>query len=116
HECILPPLPMPDAALRSAGHSLQRVELDAATGFTLQPAAIPPEADLVFVGNPTNPTSTLHPAAVVRELCAPGRVVVVDEAFADAVPGEPESLASSAIPGLVVLRSLTKTWGIAGLR
>ena len=113
---IHPQFTEPEAALRAAGHSVQRVELDAATGFTLQPAAIPPEADLVFVGNPTNPTSTLHPAAVVQELCAPGRVVVVDEAFADAVPGEPESLASSAIPGLVVLRSLTKTWGIAGLR
>jgi histidinol-phosphate aminotransferase len=43
--------------------------------------------------------------------------VVVDEAFADTVPGEPESLASRAdLPGLLVVRSLTKTWGLAGLR
>lgn len=34
----------------------------------------------------------------------------------DAVPGEPESLAGASIPGLVVIRSLTKTWGLAGLR
>jgi histidinol-phosphate aminotransferase len=34
----------------------------------------------------------------------------------DAVPGQPESLASARPPGLVVLRSLTKTWGLAGLR
>jgi histidinol-phosphate aminotransferase len=42
---------------------------------------------------------------------------VVDEAFADTVPGEPESLAARAdLPGLVVVRSLTKTWALAGLR
>jgi histidinol-phosphate aminotransferase len=47
---------------------------------------------------------------------------VVDEAFADTthrpgVLGEPESLAERRdLPGLVVLRSLTKTWGLAGLR
>jgi histidinol-phosphate aminotransferase len=33
------------------------------------------------------------------------------------VPGEPESLAGRRdVPGLVVVRSLTKTWGLAGLR
>ena len=45
-----------------------------------------------------------------------GRTVVVDEAFMDAVPTEAQSLADVLLPGLVVLRSLTKTWGIAGLR
>ena len=77
----------------------------------------PPDADLVVVGNPTNPTGVLHPAADLRGLARPGRVLVVDEAFADAVPGEPESLAGdTALPGLLVLRSLTKTWALAGLR
>ena len=35
---------------------------------------------------------------------------------ADAVPGEPESLAGCAPPDVLVLRSLTKTWSLAGLR
>jgi histidinol-phosphate aminotransferase len=44
-------------------------------------------------------------------------VLLVDEAFADAVPGEPETLAGDAdVPGLLVFRSLTKTWALAGLR
>jgi histidinol-phosphate aminotransferase len=47
----------------------------------------------------------------------PDRTLVVDEAFADCVPGETESLAARRdIPGLVVVRSLTKMWGLAGLR
>jgi cobyrinic acid a,c-diamide synthase len=42
---------------------------------------------------------------------------VVDEAFMDAVPGEPETLLDgSPLDGVLVLRSLTKTWGVAGLR
>ena len=65
-------------------------------------------------------TPPTPPACCNRDLarlCRPGRVVVVDEAFLDAVPGEPESLAGRAdLPGLVVVRSLTKTWGLAGLR
>ena len=43
-------------------------------------------------------------------------MVVVDEAFADALPGEPESLAGADVAGLLVFRSLTKTWALAGLR
>jgi histidinol-phosphate aminotransferase len=82
----------------------------------LDPRAVPADADLVVIGNPTNPTSVLHRADDLRELARPERILVVDEAFMDAVPGEPESLAGASIPGLVVIRSLTKTWGLAGLR
>ncbi|WP_158886968.1 Rv2231c family pyridoxal phosphate-dependent protein CobC [Amycolatopsis anabasis] len=113
---VHPQFTEPEAALRAAGHEVRRVLLSPDDGFLLDPAAVPEEADLVFVGNPTNPTSVLHPAESLRALLRPGRLVVVDEAFLDAVPGEPESLAAQAVPGLVVLRSLTKTWGIAGLR
>lgn len=107
----------PEAALREAGVTVTRVLTDPADGHRLDPDAVPADADLVVVGNPTNPTGVLHPAAVLRELARPGRVLVVDEAFADAVPGEPESLAGdTSVPGLLVLRSLTKTWALAGLR
>ena len=70
-----------------------------------------------MIGNPTNPTSVLHPAAAVEGLRRPGRTVVVDEAFIDGIPGETETLAGrSDLAGVVVIRSLTKTWGLAGLR
>ena len=104
----------PEAALRSAGVPVTRVLTDAADGHRLRPEAVPAEADLVVVGNPTNPTAVLHPAATLRALRSPGRVVLVDEAFADAVPGEAGSVAAE--PGFLVFRSLTKTWALAGLR
>jgi histidinol-phosphate aminotransferase len=114
---VHPSFTEPEAALRAAGHPVERLLLAADDGYRLDPAAVPGDADLVVLGNPTNPTSVLHPAAAVAALARPGRVLVVDEAFADTVPGEPESLAGRTdLPGLLVVRSLTKTWGLAGLR
>jgi histidinol-phosphate aminotransferase len=113
---VHPSFTEPDLVLRTAGVDVQRIVLDAADGYQLNPDAVPEDADLVVLGNPTNPTSVLHPADVLRRLCRPGRVLVVDEAFADAVPGEPESLAADPVPGVLVVRSLTKMWGLAGLR
>ncbi len=112
---VHPQFTEPEAALRAAGHLVHRVILGG--DFTLDPGAVPQDADLVVVGNPTNPTSVLHPAAAIRALARPGRLLLLDEAFADCVPGEPESLAGARdVPGLIVVRSLTKTWGLAGLR
>lgn len=114
---VHPQFTEPEAALRDAGHRVERVLLPEWNGFRLDADAVPEDADLVVVGNPTNPTSVLHPAAELARLARPGRTLVVDEAFMDAVPGERESLAGRTdLPGLVVLRSLTKTWGLAGLR
>ncbi|MBV9013725.1 MAG: threonine-phosphate decarboxylase [Pseudonocardiales bacterium] len=112
---IHPSFTEPEVALCRAGIPVARVFTD--TAHRLQPAQVPTQADLVVLGNPTNPTSVLHPAGVIRALARPGRVLVVDEAFADAVPGERESLAGHRhTPGLLVFRSLTKTWALPGLR
>lgn len=133
---IHPQFTEPEAALLAAGHRVERVLLPEEAGFRLDPALVPRDADLVYLGNPTNPTSVLHPAELVTRLARPGRILVVDEAFADStlapdLPGEPASAAGEPaptagepaslaarrdVPGLVVLRSLTKTWGLAGLR
>ncbi|MFI5911261.1 Rv2231c family pyridoxal phosphate-dependent protein CobC [Dactylosporangium sp. NPDC051541] len=114
---VHPQFTEPEAALLTAGHQVTRVELAPEDGFILKKADIPEKADLLVLGNPTNPTSVLHPAVEVAALTRPGRITVVDEAFADTIPGEPESLAARRdLPGLLVIRSLTKTWGLAGLR
>ncbi|MDH6678237.1 histidinol-phosphate aminotransferase [Rhodococcus sp. LBL1] len=111
---IHPSFTEPELALREAGVPVTHVTLDAP--YRLDPSAVPESADLVVIGNPTNPTSVLHPAADVLALRRPGRILVVDEAFMDAVPGESESVAGLTLPDVLVLRSLTKTWALAGLR
>ena len=109
---VHPQFTEPEIALRTAGHAIERLLLE--PPFVLDPAQVPDDVDLVVIGNPTNPTSVLHPASVLHALARPGRTLVVDEAFADCVPDEPESLVTA--PGVVVVRSLTKTWGLAGVR
>ena len=111
---IAPSFTEPEAALAVPGVPFRHVVLP--PPFHLAGADVPDEADLVVVGNPTNPTSVLHPRDQILALRRPGRIVVVDEAFADAIPGEPDSLAGESLPDVVVLRSLTKTWALAGLR
>lgn len=112
---VHPQFSTPEAALRAAGHPVSRVVLP--FPFVLDPERVPARADLVFVGNPTNPSSVAHPRQTILALRRPGRIVVVDEAFADCVPGERESVASEPdLTGLVVIRSLSKTWSLAGLR
>jgi histidinol-phosphate aminotransferase len=111
---IAPSFTEPAVALRAAGVRLHHVVLD--RPFGLVGVQVPDDADLVVVGNPTNPTSVLHTREQILALRRPGRIVVVDEAFADSVPGEPESLADEPLRDVLVLRSLTKTWSLAGLR
>lgn len=111
---VHPQFTEPHAALEQAGHRVTSVVLT--EPFVLDPEQVPEDADLVVIGNPTNPTGVLHPAATIRALLQPGRVVVVDEAFMDCDPDETESLAGVKAAGLVVLRSLTKHWGIPGIR
>ncbi|WP_192899831.1 cobyrinate a,c-diamide synthase [Janibacter hoylei] len=115
---VHPQFTEPEAALRAAGHEVRHVLLRAEEGFALTPEALGQigDADLVVIGNPTNPTGVLHPADAIRTLVRPGRVVLVDEAFVDAVPGERESLLDGDLAGLLVVRSLTKTWAVAGIR
>ncbi len=114
---VHPSFTEPEVALSDAGVPVHRVRLSPDDGYALRPDLVPAAADLVVLGNPTNPTSVLHPADTIRALARPGRTLVVDEAFLDAVPGERHSLAADrSVPGLLVLRSLTKTWALAGLR
>ncbi|GAC57077.1 putative aminotransferase [Gordonia hirsuta DSM 44140 = NBRC 16056] len=117
---IEPSFTEPGRVLRATGARISTVVLPAP--WHLDAELVPADADLVVLGNPTNPTSVLHPAEQIRRLCRPGRLVVVDEAFADLtadpVTGrrEPESLAAALPDGVIVIRSLTKTFGLAGLR
>jgi cobyrinic acid a,c-diamide synthase len=119
---IHPQFTEPEVAWRTARHDVRRLVLRRDEGFQLEAARVSDDINLVVIGNPTNPTGVLHPASEIRRLRRPGRIVVVDEAFMDFVDSEPESLlkpgtsGEADLEGFIVIRSLTKLWGIAGLR
>lgn len=88
-------------------------------------AARVPDAGLVFICNPNNPTGTLHPATAIADFVrdvlrqSPAAVVLIDEAYheyvdhpdyASALPLALES------PRVVVSRTFSKAYGLAGLR
>ncbi|MGH2801423.1 MAG: bifunctional adenosylcobinamide kinase/adenosylcobinamide-phosphate guanylyltransferase [Thermoleophilaceae bacterium] len=114
--CVHPAFTEAEAALRAHGVPVARVLRDPDRDFALDPAAVPDAADLVVVGNPASPSGTLDPAAALLALRRPGRVLVVDEAFMDLVPGEPGTLVRDPLPDVIVVRSLTKSMALPGVR
>lgn len=118
---IHPGFTEPEACLEESGIDVDRVVLTAP--FTLDKAqdalgfgGVHEEADLVVIGNPTNPTGRLYTVGELSRLAEPWRYLVVDEAFLDVTAGESMISQVGELPGLIVLRSLTKTWSLAGLR
>jgi histidinol-phosphate aminotransferase len=95
-------------------------------GFDLDAiaAAITARTKLIFICNPNNPTGTIVTASEVAEFMgrAPDHVIVVfDEAYYEFVdsPEYPDLLAyikSGRYPNVVVLRTFSKAYGIAGIR
>ena len=84
-----------------------------------QPYADCSAGDVVWICNPHNPTSQLWSRASLETLLSRFALVICDEAFLPLVPdGEQQSLIPLVPnhPNLVVIRSLTKLYGIAGLR
>jgi histidinol-phosphate aminotransferase len=109
--CVHPAFTEPEAALRAAGVPVIRVARPA-DDWRLQPHTVHADADLVVLGNPNNPTGNLDHAATVAALARQGRVLVVDESFIELTEHPEHSLADRRdLPGLVVVRSLTKLWG-----
>jgi len=84
--------------------------------------AITPRTRLAFIANPNNPTGTLVPARELEAFLAglpPAVLVVLDEAYNEYLA---EELRSDSIgwlkrfPNLVVTRTFSKVYGLAGLR
>jgi precorrin-6Y C5,15-methyltransferase (decarboxylating) CbiT subunit len=105
-----------EAALRAHGVPVVRVLRDPGRAFALDPRACARRGRPRGRRQPGAATGTLDPAAALLALRRPGRTVVVDEAFMDMVPGEPGSLVRESLPDVVVVRSLTKTLAVPGLR
>lgn len=84
-----------------------------------QPSPDPGEGSVLWICNPHNPTGQLWSRASLQPLLERYALVICDEAFLPLVPnGEQQSLIPLVAEhsNLVVIRSLTKLYGIAGVR
>ena len=84
-----------------------------------QPFPISPKTNVLWITNPHNPTGQLWERKSLERLLSKYNLVVCDEAFLSLVPnGEQESLLHlvNNHDNLIVIRSLTKLFAIAGLR
>lgn len=76
-------------------------------------------AKLVFICSPNNPTGHLASEDDISELCrrlAQQSLVIVDEAYIEFSDAPSMATQLNAHPNLLVLRTLSKAWGMAGLR
>ena len=105
---------------------IAKVPLDATDNFAAQPDKInaalsaDPTIKLVYLCSPGNPTANLvRKSAVEQVLAHPtwNGVVVLDEAYIDFAPAD-ASLAEwvTEWPNLVVMQTLSKAFGLAGIR
>lgn len=78
------------------------------------------ELDVLLLIHPNNPTGhTFTPQQLLQwheRLAARGGWLVMDEAFIDVTPELSVATACGGLPGLIVLRSLGKFFGLAGIR
>ena len=70
---------------------------------------------LAFIGRPNNPTGNSMSLRNLRGLLASGRLIIVDEAYAEFAGYSVAKLATK-MGNLLVLRTLSKAFGLAGLR
>jgi histidinol-phosphate aminotransferase len=105
------------------GANVVRVPLLADQGFAVDfdavVAAVVPGVKLVFVCSPNNPTGNAVPRAQLLQLAerlAGRAMVVVDEAYAEFMDEASVAPDVATYPNLVVMRTLSKSHGLAGAR
>ena len=106
------------------GASLKRFARTEQSGYALDPAeihrSITSKTKLVVVSNLHNPSSVLTPDSVLREVGdlarSVGAHVLVDEVYLDAVYTKTPRTSYHLGPEFVVTTSLTKAYGLSGLR
>jgi L-threonine-O-3-phosphate decarboxylase len=108
-------------ALRAFDGKIGKYELDLSRRDLAIPErgeSIPKNAGII-INNPHNPTGKLWRREEIIPFLDKYALVVVDEAFMDFLPPEEEQSLIGLVkdyPNLVVLRSLTKFYSLAGLR
>jgi histidinol-phosphate aminotransferase len=73
-------------------------------------------AKAVFIPSPNNPTGNLMPESLINPLLDSGALVVIDEAYIEFSDAASLAVRAAGEPALVVMRTLSKWGGLAGMR
>jgi histidinol-phosphate aminotransferase len=114
---LAPSFSMYPALAARAGAEHLKLELEP-PHFTADPVRLVElarRADLVVLSSPNNPTGGMIDEALMAEVVATGRPVIWDGAYVEFAGVDPVPLLHGC-DNLIVLRSLSKSWGLAGLR
>jgi histidinol-phosphate aminotransferase len=107
---------------KASNAEVVNVPLDAAYAHDVAKMGAVANAGVIYICNPNNPTGTITPAATLRsfiESVNPSTIVLIDEAYHHyATSPSYESVIPmiAARPNLVVARTFSKIYGMAGLR
>jgi len=111
--------PAPSYTLYNALSALQAAtcqEIPMGPGYSLPEDLDAHGAKVVIIVNPNAPTGVLHPRAALRAFLEHTQaIVVVDEAYAD-FAGESAIAMLKAFPHLIVIRTFSKAYALAGMR
>jgi threonine-phosphate decarboxylase len=107
--------------LARAGVAIAPYARNADSRFEYDPAAmVAGGEDAMLLANPQNPSGICHSAALIRDLVVRASekkmYILLDEAFIDYVPEHSLTLETDEFPNLIVFRSITKFYGVPGLR
>ena len=71
---------------------------------------------LIFLCSPNNPTGQALPLETIEKVLKTGKLVVLDEAYIEFAPEKSATKLLVKYPNLIILRTFSKAWGLAGLR
>jgi aspartate/methionine/tyrosine aminotransferase len=106
------------------GANVKRFQRSEESGWAVDPTevrhGVTRKTRLIVITNLHNPTSVLTPNSVLREIgdiaCGVGALVLVDEVYLDAVYEKTPRTSFQLGPEFIVTSSLTKVYGVSGLR
>lgn len=101
-------------------HGIETAEAPLRPDFTLDPETVLKQSDgvkIIFLCSPNNPTANRQPESnIIRVIEGFSGIVVVDEAYIDFSRDKSLLPLLSSYPNLVVMQTLSKAWGLAGIR
>jgi histidinol-phosphate/aromatic aminotransferase/cobyric acid decarboxylase-like protein len=107
-------------AARVVGATVRRVPLTKTFAHDVRAMAAVKDAGVIYITNPNNPTGTVTPKEDIEWLVAnkpTGSILMLDEAYMHIAPNRQfNSALVAADKDIVILRTFSKLYGMAGLR